>query len=278
MAGDPLHLSATTDFLRAAGALPDEMIDIGATALAFAALDCPDLPLDRYQAHLRELADTLAESVTGQSLADRAAALGEVMAHRFDYQGDALTYDAQENANLMRVIDRRKGLPVALGILYLHAGRAQGWTIDGLNFPGHFLIRLEAAGQRVVIDPFHAGRLVDVHDMRDLLKRMGSNREVRPEDYAVAGNRSILLRLQNNIKQRALAADDTDRAAAVLRSMLLLAPLHAGAWRELGVVGAQAGNLQEAARATERAAELSRDARERHDALAFLQQLRQRLN
>ncbi len=278
MTNEPNHTEAVADYLRDVGARPDDAIDIGATALALAALDRPEAPLDRYRDHLRDLADTLCRTASGASLDDRIAALTEVMATRFDYQGDALTYDDLQNANLIRVIDRRKGLPVALGILYIHAGRAQGWTVDGLNFPGHFLIRVGSRRERAVIDPFHGGRRVGAHDMRDLLKRMGASRELQSDDYAVASNRSILLRLQNNIKQRALAANDTGRAASVLGSMLLLAPLHGGAWRELGLVLAQLGNLQDAARATERAIELSDEAGDKHDALAFLRQLRQRLN
>lgn len=278
MTNDPGHAEAAADYLGKVGALPDAAIDIGAAALALAALDRPEAPLDRYRAHLRDLAETLSGAVAGAAAGDRIALLGQVMAKRFDYQGDALTYDDMDNANLIRVIDRRKGLPVALGILYLHAGRAQGWTVEGLNFPGHFLIRIDARGERAVVDPFNGGRKVDVPDMRELLKRMGADRELRPEDYAVADNRSILLRLQNNIKQRALAANAFPRAAAVLGSMLLLAPSHAGAWRELGLVQARLGNLRDAARATERAVDLSDEPGQKHDALAFLQQLRQRLN
>jgi len=267
-----------TEYLRGIGIQPDDAIDVGGAALALAALDRPGTLLDFYREHLRGLADTLRRTMPGNSLAACAHALGEVMGDHFGYRGDEQTYDDPDNASLIRVIDRRRGLPVALGILYLHAARAQGWLIDGLAFPGHFLLRLEIGGERAVIDPFHGGRTLAVAEMRDLLRRMGVNRELRAEDYAIAGNRSILLRLQNNIKQRALAANDPGRAAAVLGSMLLLAPLHAGAWRDLGTTLAQIGSLNDAARATERAAELSQDAGERHAALAFLQQLRQRLN
>ena len=63
------------------------------------------------------------------------------------------------------------GLPVSLGILYLFAARAQGWSATGLNFPGHFLIRLESSdGQRVIIDPFYNGRSLEIQSLRELLK------------------------------------------------------------------------------------------------------------
>ena len=62
-------------------------------------------------------------------------ALARTFCERFDYRGDSETYDDTQNADLIRVIRRRRGLPVALGILYLHAARAQGWPAVGLNFP-----------------------------------------------------------------------------------------------------------------------------------------------
>ena len=69
----------------------------------------------------------------------------EILAERHRLLGDDQTYDDLENANLISVIDRRRGLPVALSILYIHAARRQGWPVEGSNFPGHFLIRLAAA-------------------------------------------------------------------------------------------------------------------------------------
>jgi regulator of sirC expression with transglutaminase-like and TPR domain len=71
----------------------------------------------------------------------------------------------------MRVIDRRKGLPVTLGILYLHAARAQGWSIVGLSFPGHFLLRIDHKGARAIIDPFNDGQRHDAGAMRGSITR-----------------------------------------------------------------------------------------------------------
>ena len=267
------------DRLRAAGAAADAGIDLARTALALGALDLPEVALARYEAHLdalgRAVADQAAKATT---LDQRAAALAQVMSVDFAYHGDALTYDDPQNANLLRVIDRRKGLPVAIGILYLHAARAQGWQADGLTFPGHFLIRLQQGGQRAVLDPFHDGRRLSSAEMRALLQRMGAGRDLQPDDYAVADNRAILLRLQNNIVSRAIQASQFERAAAVLHAMLLFAPDHGEGWRQLGRVAARCDNLVEAQRATERFLALTTDPAARHEALAFLQHLRQKLN
>ncbi|MHA1107563.1 MAG: transglutaminase family protein, partial [Alphaproteobacteria bacterium] len=136
-----------------AGALAQDF-DIGEAALALAALDRPQVDPARYREHLAVLARDVGAAVpagASHSLGRRVRALIRVIAEDFGYCGDTLTYNDSQNANLMRVIDRRKGLPVTLGILYLHAARAQGWQAAGLNFPGHFLIRLEQSGERAIL-------------------------------------------------------------------------------------------------------------------------------
>ena len=118
-------------------------------------------------------------------LAERARALNEIILLKHGYSGDELTYDDLQNANLMRVMDRRKGLPVALGILYMHAGRAQGWDTVGLAFPGHFLIRLADGPERLILDPFHGGQICGATELRGLLKATaGQESELLPEYYA----------------------------------------------------------------------------------------------
>src|SRR3546814_4700292 len=143
-----------------------------------------------------------------------------VLVERYGYRGDGETYDDMVNANLMRVIDRRRGLPVALGILYLHGARAQGWAICGLNFPGHFLLRLDLGAERSIIDPFNGGQTRDAVALRALLKGMaGENAELRPEHTRPVGCRDVLLRLQNNIKLRYVQEERSVDALAILEKI-----------------------------------------------------------
>ena len=262
------------------GAEPDERIDIADAALTLAAFDRPRVRLARYRDHLAELArDTAAASADLSGAVERAAALARVIAVDHGYQGDSLTYDDQQNANLMRVIDRRKGLPVALGVLYLHCARRQGWDMTGLNFPGHFLLRLQAADGRVVVDPFERGRQLQTGEMRALLRRIaGPSAELAPAHYAEVGARQVLLRLQNNIKSRALQAGETARAIEVLERMVLLAPSAALLRHELGGLAVEVGNLGAAIANFEAFLALTDDPAARHGAAATLQRLRRRLN
>jgi regulator of sirC expression with transglutaminase-like and TPR domain len=254
--------------------------EIAEGALALAALDRPRVPLERYRAHLDQLAADLRSAAEGAAdLEARIAALAETIYLRHGYAGDDKTYDDLQNANLMRVVDRRKGLPVALAILCLHAGRAAGWDMAGLSFPGHFLIRLDHEGERAILDPFHGCLRQSPGELRAMLKAMaGDGAELRPEHYAAVGDCDVLLRLQNNIKLRRLQAGDTAAALETLEHMLIFAPDRAELWWEAAALHANQGNLRAAILAARQVGELSPDAETRYRAARLVQQLRARLN
>src|SRR5439155_5381975 len=160
-------------YLRELAVQRSPILPIGEAALALASFERPRVGLARYRQHLAALGrDVGRHAGAGGDLAARMQALNEVVLLKYGYSGDELSYDDLQNANLMRVVDRRKGLPVALGILYLHAARAQGWDSVGLGFPGHFLIRLAEGPERLILDPFHGGRICDAAMLRELLKAM----------------------------------------------------------------------------------------------------------
>jgi len=269
------------EILRHVGQQPDDEIDLAEAALALGVLESPGTPLDGYRRHIAAIVGDLADRVDPDtdSLEARIAWLHEVIVERHGYSGDHDTYDDLQNANLLRVIDRRRGLPVALGILFMHAARSQGWSMMGLNFPGHFLVRLDADGGRAILDPFNEGQVRTAVDLRDLLKATaGSAAELEPGHYQPVSNRDVLLRLQNNIKLRHLSSHDVPRALEVLEAMRLFAPEEPSLWRETGLLEAHGGNLNTAIAALETFMSLTDSDRHRHQTAALIQQLKNRLN
>lgn len=264
------------------GASADAEIDLAEGALALAALDRPRVPLARYRAHLAELAEDVAAEASARGARrgrDLAVALTRVLYERHGYHGDRLTYDDLQNANLMRVIDRRKGLPVALGILAIHAARAQGWDMVGLGFPAHFLVRLESGGERLILDPFARGAIMDSSALRDLLKEVaGEGAELEPRQYEPVGNRAVLLRLANNVKTRLVREQKLEAAARVVMRMLSFAPEETQLWREAGLIEAHLGNLKRAIALIETYRERAHGQARRRQAAILLQELSQRLH
>jgi regulator of sirC expression with transglutaminase-like and TPR domain len=268
--------------LDAIGQLPDTEIDIANAALQLARIDAPEADWQAAAAHLSVLAQDaviLAQDVAPDDLMEQAACLAGLIAGRFGYVGDTETYDDLANANLIHVIERRCGLPVALGILWLHAARAAGWSGQGIDFPGHFLLALTGRGNQVVLDVFSGGVKLDVRDLRTLIKRVeGEGAELRPDQLRPMGARAVLLRLQYNIQRRRLNAGDLKGALVCTEDMLRFAPNQAAQWREAALMNQRLDRVSAALRCFEGFLALVPEGEAAARVRAAMEELRSRLN
>ena len=267
--------------LRVAAEAGQGDIALAETALALSQAARPGLDLGPIRAHLSEIATCVAAEAQGKpdNIAARVAALREALVERMGYRGDRDTYDDLRNADLAQVIERRRGLPVALAILWIDAARAQGWPAWGLAFPSHFLIRIDGPDGRAIVDPFNAGQVLDTKALRALLKRLlGPEAELQAQHYALVPDRTVLLRLENNIKLRLLKAENFRGALAVLERMLMLAPGDPALWHETGLVHAGLDNLRAGVMCLEQAASLVEAPQARSRIAMEIQALKSRLN
>lgn len=270
--------------LRDQASKADAQLDLARLAILLAAFESPSgEPLDRYFHHLtlleRDAADLARRCSNPPRLEEQVAIINSLLFERYGYAGDEETYDDLQNANMMRVIDRRRGLPVALGILYLRIAQSCGWTAEGLSFPGHFLIRMEAEGRRAIIDPFNGGAVRTADELRELLKALsGVDAELLPEHHAGVSNREVLLRLQNNRKLRLLRDQRRSEALLVIEGMLLFAPGTPALWREAGLLYMHEESLGAAIKALQHYLSLEGDDGHRAEVRETLARLRTRLN
>jgi regulator of sirC expression with transglutaminase-like and TPR domain len=268
--------------LDAIGTLPDTEIDIGDAAIQFARIDAPQADWHAARGHLSELARAasgLADTLEDNDLVARAVGLSGILGGRFGYRGDDETYDDLENANLIRVIERRRGLPVALGVVWLHTAHAAGWPAHGVDFPAHFLIALPGAGGQSVLDVFHGGTPLSSKDLRALLKRVeGETAELRPGLLRPMSPRRVLLRLQNNILTRRLMANDPEGALTCAEDMLRIAPDHASLWQQTALLNQRLDRIGAALRSFDRFLSLVPEGDAAREARAIVGNLRGRLN
>lgn len=263
----------------------ENRLPLARAALAVALLDPVNVKaadhLDEAMSHLDAVAaDAAAMLEEGEGDVETiAAALNHAILDRSGYHGDSESYDDIQNANLFRVIERRCGLPVTLGIIYIHVGRALGYQVDGLAFPGHFLIRLEASGGRAILDPFFGGVQRDAASLRDLLKTVqGQDAELDPAYYEAVADIDVLNRVQNNIKLRLMQADRKQEAATVCETMLMYNPRDAVLWREAGLLHADTGNMRAALAALSNFVDIVPESSERRQIMALMRELRLKLN
>lgn len=267
--------------LEAIGTLPDVEIDIGAAAIQLARVDAPEADWRDAMVHLSVLARGIAAraAAAGANAADRGAALADLIAGHHGYRGDTVGYDDPANANLIRVIERRKGLPVALGILWLHCARAVDWPAHGIDFPGHFLLGLGGTGSQAVVDVFAGGAAMDARGLRGLIKAVeGPEAELRPGLMRPMSARGVLLRLQNNIKLRRLRGQDLAGALACTEDMLRIAPGEAGLWREAALMNQRLDRVTAALHCFDRFVALMPPGEAAARARAAIDELRARLH
>jgi len=234
--------------------IPDHELDPVWAALALE----KDQPADQTGTEISQqlaalrgaLAGTVAavpQSVGENLLYWRADRLGDVLHEQFSYHCVDDEHDTPEAVKLSSVIENRAGLPVSLGLLYMHLARSQGWGVEGLSLPGYFLLRLNEGSQRLIVDPADGCRPLEVQDLRAFLKGIeGQHAELRPHHYRSLSQREVLLRLQNLHKVRLLREDDLEEALKVVERSMLFAPSHADAWYEAGLIKFRLGRVNEA--------------------------------
>jgi regulator of sirC expression with transglutaminase-like and TPR domain len=238
--------------LHATGQLADANIPLGETALILAGLDHAGLDLAPYRAHLEQLTHDASSAFAavrrGMSENDAAArVLADTIGARHGYIGDNATFDDPQNADLVRVIDRRRGLPVSLGIIYLDIAHRMGLRAQGLNTPGHFLLALGEGESAKIVDPFNGGVVLSVEELRPLPPVP----EGDGQEYGPVERRDVLLRLLNNIRTRALAGKDMIRVLTIAERMVLVAPRRPELWLDLARACEGVGKMNGAIRAAQ---------------------------
>lgn len=266
---------AMTDMIAHLGLLDDEEIELDLAALELSGLDHDGVDLDPYATLLDGIAEELAGTAGGAtSGAGQAAVLAEVLFARHGFTGDKATYDAPLNADMIRVLDRRRGLPVSLSILYVAMARRIGWSADALNIPGHVLVRIGPVEASVVIDPFHDGMVVGPDALANLLRRtLGAEAGGRPMHVKAMSNRQVLVRLLLNQASRAEQEGDSARALTVHERIVAVAPSNGQGWWDLARLQLAAGRVEDARVSLSAMLEITRDGDSRAHISAALEAL-----
>ena len=230
------------------GLIDDEEIELDLAALEIAALDHPGLLLDAYLDMLDSIAVSAEEAGHPDlSPLSKANILASVIGDDEGFAGDRVDYESPANADMIEVLDRRRGLPVTLSILYVATARKLGWTADALNTPGHVLVRIGTETDGVLIDPFNGGAVVDQRQLAAVLGRvLGEGGAVAPEFVSAMPNRMVLVRLLMNQATRAERSGQSKRALTLYERITTIAPSHAHGWWERARIEVALGRSDDA--------------------------------
>lgn len=245
--------------------LPDVHVDLLDGALLVARDEYPDLDVAHYRALIDDHERTLRSRLPTD--ADVQARLIEVNRYLFDELGFSGNQDAfydPRNSYINDVLERRLGIPLSLGLLQMELARRLNVHLEGISFPGHFLVRLPVEDGLLVFDPYHRGRSIDAEELRLRARAHLNNIDIDDaqlmEILEPASHRSILLRMLRNLKALYSEQEIWDKALRSADRLVHLAPGNPVELRDRGELYLRIGHIIAARRDLGRYLELARDA------------------
>jgi len=204
---------------------PGREVDLFGAAMLIARLSGREVDAHATARELDLIAEAVRERVDpGASDADLVAAIREELVVEREFVGDNDTYNDPENSYLDRVVERRKGIPITLSLVYMEVAERVGLRCEGVGFPGHFLVRCGEPSQNLYIDPFHGGGRVSREAL--LARLAGADLGGASPESFLAGvtRRQILQRMLNNLHALFRERRDLERWLATVELLLRLEP------------------------------------------------------
>jgi regulator of sirC expression with transglutaminase-like and TPR domain len=223
--------------------------ELAPAALAIARVEYPSLDASRYLKQIEGMGREAAERVAGLTAAqphDAVHVFNEYLYDEQGFTGNRDHYDDPRNSFLNEVLERRTGIPISLAVVYLEVARRAGLRVEGVNFPGHFLLR---AGQSaatplrshvddlLIIDPFHGGAILSESDCRELLRQhVGDEAAFDHELLQPATRNQIVTRMLVNLKRLYVRMRSFPQARFISDLLLAVDPSAIAELRDRGLL------------------------------------------
>ena len=233
--------------------------DLAAPAFLIARIEYPRLDPSPYLDRLDQMGDAAFHFVAkdpGQDapLGARIDAVNRFLFGELGFVGNREQFDDPRNSCLNEVMDRKKGIPITMALIYIEVARRAGVRAEGVNFPGHFLVRClqelhtDDPNDGLIVDPFHGGAILNEAECRQLLKPHMSDAAFDPSLLARASRRQILVRMLLNLKNLYVKMHSFPQARATTDALLALQPASLGDLRDRGLLAYHMNDFSRALR------------------------------
>ncbi|MFJ7044730.1 transglutaminase-like domain-containing protein [Streptomyces sp. NPDC101112] len=182
-----------------------------------------DAGLDAAQIELDRLAGQLPYRPGGPRA--WALALAGLLGERYGFRGSAADYQRLESSLLHRVLERRRGLPILLSVVWMEVARRAGAPVYGVALPGHFVVGFGPAEEQVLADPFDGGRVLSGSDAETLVAG-ATGGPLEPGMLRPADPLDVVLRVLNNVRAWAAARPERSDVALWAIELSLALPSH----------------------------------------------------
>lgn len=217
---------------------PDEELELSRAALVIASAHYPSLNLDYYMKQLACMERTLRPRMRVANAPEQQIAI--INAHLFDelgLRGDKEDYFDPRNSFLNEVLDRKRGIPITLCLIYLEVAQRLFLPIFPVGMPYHFFMRYETPQRHFYIDPFYGGAILTEEECFERISEIAGERLPYDPSYTqITPKRIFLYRLLNNLKRYYLENDKRVQAETTLKQLLVILPESVSNLRELGKI------------------------------------------
>ena len=218
----------------------DDAINLAEGALLVAACEYPGLDVSACLERLARLGVDLSLRLRPDiSVANKIIMLNRYLFDELGFRANSDDYYDPRNSFLNDVLERKLGIPLTLAIIYMEIGRHIGLPLQGVSFPGHFLVRCALREGAVILDPYARGVSLGVDDLKARLAAMGQtavpSRSVVAAMLTAASNHDMLGRLLRNLKAIYTQRKDWLKALAIADHIIFLSPGHAVEYRDRGI-------------------------------------------
>lgn len=231
----------------------DEGLPLFEAAVSIAVDEYPDLDMQQVLADLDRMQDRLRRRLPNDAGAlQRLRVLNVFFFNDLGFSGNVNHYSDPDNSYLNVVMHTRRGIPITLAVLWLELAQGIGLQAQGVNFPGHFMVKVHLPQGQVILDPF-TGQSLSRDDLAERLEPF-KRRNGLIDDFDVpvglylqsASHRDILARMLRNLKQIYQIQEDAPRLRQVLDRMLVLLPEAWDERRDRGYLLADLGEISAA--------------------------------
>ena len=164
------------------------------------------------------------------------------------FHGDGERYYEPENSYLNKVLERRAGIPISLGILYMAVAARAGLRVFGVNTPGHFVVgccdRANGGSTNQVwyVDPFNGGEILERGECKRRVEQIiGQSGVVCDDDFRPAASTDILARVLRNLKAAYGRQNRWHEVLGIQQRLTALLPQVPQERRDLGLVYLRVG-------------------------------------
>ena len=219
---------------------PDAEINLCEAALLIAAEEYRNLDIASYLQQLDQLAATLKRRLRPDiGPADTIIALNRFLFDEHGFSGDAADYYDPRNSFLNEVLDRKRGIPITLAVVYIEIGRRIGLPVQGISFPAHFLVKCPLREGTVVLDPYAKGISLSFDDLKQRIKSLRNgvepSRSVVAGALATASNKDIVVRMLRNLKGIYSHHKEWLKALSAVDRIIIAMPNSAEEYRDRGM-------------------------------------------